>query len=44
MEERIETLFVAVKNLMEAMKMTVEQAMMTLKMSNVDREVIEKRF
>ena len=42
--ERVETLFIVVKNLMEAMKMTAEQAMMTLKISDADREVLEKRF
>lgn len=43
-KERVETLFIAVKNLMEAMKMTAEQAMMALKISDIDREVLEKRF
>lgn len=43
-KERVETLFIAVKNLMEAMKMTAEQAMMTLKISDADREVLKERF
>ncbi len=42
--ERIETLFDAVKNLMEAMKMTAEQAMTILKVSDADRAVLAKRF
>ncbi len=42
--ERIETLFDAVKNLMEAMKMTAEQAMTILKVSDADRVVLAKRF
>lgn len=29
---------------MEIMKMTAEQAMMTLKISDADRAVLEKRF
>lgn len=43
-KERIETLFDVVKNLMEAMKMTAEQAMAVLKISDADREVLAKRF
>lgn len=43
-KERIETLFDAVKNLMEAMKMTAEQAMSILKISDADRAVLTKRF
>ena len=43
-KERVETLFIAVKNLMETMKMTAEQAMMTLKISDADREVLKERF
>lgn len=42
--ERIETLFGVVKNLMEAMKMTAEQAMAILKISDADREVLSKKF
>jgi len=42
--ERIETLFNVVKNLMEAMKMTAEQAMAVLKISDADRAVLTKRF
>lgn len=43
-EERIDTLFDAVKNLMEAMKMTAEQAMAVLKISDADRAILSKRF
>lgn len=43
-KERIETLFGAVKNLMETMKMTTEQAMAVLKISDDDRNVLIKRF
>ncbi len=43
-KERIETLFAAVKNLMEAMKMTAEQAMTTLEISDADKAVLAKRF
>lgn len=42
--ERIETLFDVVKNLMEVMKMTAEQAMTVLKISEADRTVLAKRF
>lgn len=42
--ERIETLFDVVKNLMEAMKMSAEQAMATLKISDADKVVLAKRF
>ena len=42
--ERIETLFAAVKNLMEAMKMTAEQAMTVLKISDADKVILAKRF
>ena len=42
--ERIETLFDVVKNLMEAMKMSAEQAMTTLKISDADKVVLAKRF
>lgn len=42
--ERVETLFIAVKNLMEAMKMTTEQAMTILKISDADKIVLAKRF
>jgi len=44
MEERIDTLFHAVKNLMESMKMTAEQAMTVLKIPDADRAVLSKRF
>lgn len=43
-EERIETKFGDVKNLMEAMKMTAEQAMTILKISDADRAILSKRF
>lgn len=43
-KERIETLFEVVKNLMEAMKMTAEQAMAILKVSDADRAVLVKKF
>lgn len=43
-KERIETLFGAVMNLMETMKMTTEQAMAVLKVSDDDRNVLIKRF
>lgn len=43
-KERIETLFSVVKNLMEAMKMSAEQAIAVLKISDADREVLTKRF
>lgn len=42
--ERVETLFIVVRNLMEAMKMTAEQAMTTLKISDADKVVLTKRF
>lgn len=42
--ERVETLFIAVKNLMEAMKMTAEQAMTILKISDADKVVLTRRF
>lgn len=43
-KERIETLFAAVKNLMEVMKMNAEQAMTTLEISDADKVVLAKRF
>ena len=43
-QERIETLFDVVKNLMEAMKMSAEQAMTILKISDADKVVLTKRF
>lgn len=42
--ERIETLFDVVKNLMETMKMSAEQAMTALKISDADKVVLSKRF
>lgn len=43
-QERMETLFDVVKNLMEAMKMSAEQAMTTLKISDADKAALAKRF
>lgn len=43
-KERIETLFGVVRNLMETMKMTAEQAMAVLKISDADRAALAKRF
>ena len=43
-KERIETLFGVVEALMEAMKMTAEQAMSILKISDEDKAVLSKRF
>ena len=43
-KERIETLFGVVEALMEAMKMTAEQAMSILKISDADKVVLSKRF
>ena len=43
-KERIETLFGVVKDLMEAMKMTAEQAMSLIKISDEDKAVLFKRF
>ncbi len=42
--ERIETLFGVVEDLMEAMKMTAEQAMSLIKISDEDKAVLFKRF
>ena len=43
-KERIDNSFEHIKNLMESMKMTAEQAMIALKISDADRAVLEKRF
>jgi hypothetical protein len=43
-KRRLETLFNSVSNLMETMKLTVEQAMDALKISESDRESLMKRF
>ncbi len=43
-EERIETLFHAVKNLMKSMKITAEQAMTAMCISDDDRAILSKRF
>ena len=43
-KERIETLFGVVEDLMEAMKMTAEQAMSLIKISDEDKVVLSKRF
>ena len=42
--ERIETLFGVVEDLMEAMKITAEQAMSLIKISDEDKVVLSKRF
>ncbi len=42
--EQIETLFDVVKNLMETMKMSAEQAMTALKISDADKVVLLKWF
>lgn len=42
--ERIETLFNVINNLMETMKMSAEQAMTALKISDADKVVLAKRF
>lgn len=44
MEERIDNSFEHIKNLMEAMKMTAEQAMAVLKIPDADRAVLVKKF
>ncbi len=43
-KERIDNSFEHIKNLMEAMKMTAEQAMSILKIPDADRAVLSKRF
>lgn len=43
-KERIETLFGVVEDLMEAMKMTAEQAMSLIKISDEDKVVLSMRF
>lgn len=42
--ERIDNSFEHIKNLMEAMKMTAEQAMSILKIPDEDKAVLSKRF
>lgn len=42
--ERIDNSFEHIKNLMETMKMTAEQAMAVLKISDADRAILSKRF
>ena len=42
--ERIDCSYEYIKNLMEAMKMTAEQAMSILKIPDEDRAVLSKRF
>ena len=42
--ERIEWSYEHIKNLMEAMKITAEQAMSILKVSDEDKAVLSKRF
>lgn len=43
-EERIVTLFNAVKSLMKSMKITAEQAMTAMSISDADRAILSKRF
>ena len=43
-KERIEILFGVVEDLMEAMKITTEQAMSLIKISDEDKVVLSKRF
>ncbi|MEY8234650.1 hypothetical protein AALA36_02835 [Lachnospiraceae bacterium 66-29] len=43
-KERIEILFGVVEDLMEAMKITAEQAMSLIKISDEDKVVLSKRF
>lgn len=42
--ERIDCSYEYIKNLMEAMKMTAEQAMSILKIPDADRAVLSKKF
>ena len=41
---RIETLFNTIKNLMESLNLTLEQALSATKVSDADRAVLIKRF
>ena len=43
-KERTETIFNIVKALMESMEWTAEQAMIAIKISEEDRELLIKRF
>lgn len=43
-KERIDNSFEHIKNLMEAMKMTAEQAMIVLKIPDADRAILAKKF
>lgn len=43
-EERMDTLFHAVKSLMESMKITAEQAMTAMSISDADKAILSKRF
>ncbi|MCI8991519.1 MAG: hypothetical protein HFG80_02140 [Eubacterium sp.] len=43
-KERIDNSFEHIKNLMESMKMTAEQAMIALKIPDTDRAVLAKKF
>ncbi len=43
-KERIDNSFEHIKNLMEAMKMTAEQARAVLKITDADRAILAKRF
>ena len=41
---RIETMFDSIKNLMESMKWSAEQAMNAMQISDSDRAILVKRF
>ena len=43
-KERIDCSYEYIKNLMEAMKITAEQAMSLIKISDEDKVVLSKRF
>lgn len=42
--ERIETLFDVIKSLMESMKISAEQAMTAMSISDADKAILSKRF
>ena len=42
--KRMDILYEAVKNLMESMKLSAEQAMVALKISDNDRATLQKRL
>lgn len=43
-KERIDTLFNAIKGLMETMKFSAEQAMNAMQISDSDKAILAKRF